>query len=388
MNSLDHRLYSSFLTLTLAASASAQVDVAICAAASSSTTACQFTEVQAKLVASGLFNTVDVINAAAATPSLQQLQQYDAVAVWSNTSFQDPVALGDVLADYVDAGGGVLVAVFATSLGTQGFALQGRWPTGYEVILSGSGSTTGNATLGNVLLPTHPIMNGVQTFDGGSSSFRPTQTVLAPGAIAIAEWSDGRILVAEGANPKRVDLGFYMPSTDCYSHFWVASTDGDTLYSNALHHVATVQSCGATVYCTPGTASGGCVPLMSFSGNPSVAASSGFTLSCDDLPGQRTGLVFYGTSGAQAILWGVGGSSFLCVKPPTQRTPAQGSGGTVNVCDGTLSLDLLAFLAANPSAVGQPIGAGQSLFAQTWYRDPPAVKTTNLSDAVQVVLCP
>ena len=84
----------------------------------------------------------------------------------------------------------------------------------------------------------------------------------------------------------------------------------------------------------------------------------------------------------------VGSTSFLCLKAPVQRMNGQNSGGTVNGCDGMLSTDFLAFMAANPTALGQPITAGQQYDAQAWFRDPPAPKTTNLSDGVHWTMCP
>ena len=76
------------------------------------------------------------------------------------------------------------------------------------------------------------------------------------------------------------------------------------------------------------------------------------------------------------------------MKPPTQRTPSQTSGGTTGACDGSFTLDWLAFLATHPSALGQPFQAGTTVYAQAWFRDPPAPKTTNLSDALQFVTLP
>jgi hypothetical protein len=143
-----------------------------------------------------------------------------------------------------------------------------------------------------------------------------------------------------------------------------------------------------TSYCTAGTSTNGCVPAMSASGLPSAAAASGFTLTCTGLEGQKSGIVFYGISGGQAQPWATGSSSLLCVKAPTQRTVTQSSGGTIGACDGQIGIDFLAFMAANPGALGQPLAAGQAFNAQTWYRDPPAVKTTNLSDGMSFTMCP
>ena len=143
-----------------------------------------------------------------------------------------------------------------------------------------------------------------------------------------------------------------------------------------------------TSYCTAGTSTNGCVATMSATGTPSVAASSGFVLTCSSVEGQKSGLIFYGVSGATASAWAPGSTSYLCVKAPTQRTTSQPSGGTTNACDGALSIDLLAWIAANPGALGAPFAPGDTLFSQAWYRDPPAPKTTSLSNAVHFTMTP
>src|SRR5262249_55440572 len=147
-----------------------------------------------------------------------------------------------------------------------------------------------------------------------------------------------------------------------------------------LAHTACTGS--ATNYCTSGTTTHGCLPMMAASGLPSAAATSGFTLSCSNIEGQKNGLIFYGVSRPSVGTWGTGSTSILCVKAPLQRTTAQNSNGTLNACDGSLSVDFLAFMAANPSALGQPITAGQQYHTQGWFRDPPSPKHTALSDGL------
>jgi len=73
-------------------------------------------DVQNLLVATGAFSRVDVVNAGVGTPSVAQLQAYDAVLVFSDYFFQNPGAMGTNLANYRDAGGRVVVAVFATAI--------------------------------------------------------------------------------------------------------------------------------------------------------------------------------------------------------------------------------------------------------------------------------
>jgi len=210
-------------------------DVAIVAAASSSLSDPRYTDPQSKLMGTGKFNSVTIVDCVTRTPTLAELLNYDAVITWSNVNYFNNVALGDVLADYVDAGGGVVVAVYANSTTTANRYLAGRWITGgYEVIPSRSGTTTGQQFLGQILVPGHPIMEGVNTFDGGTSSARPTTTEVTPGSTKIALWTDGKTLVAVGANPHRVDLGMYPPSNAVSSGFWNQNTDGAILMANAL----------------------------------------------------------------------------------------------------------------------------------------------------------
>ena len=143
-----------------------------------------------------------------------------------------------------------------------------------------------------------------------------------------------------------------------------------------------------TAYCTSSSTTNNCTPAMAASGTPSAAAASGFTLTCNNVEGQKLGLIFYGIAGQNNVSWGTGSTSFLCVKTPTQRMTSQNSGGTPGGCDGTISQDFLAFIAGNPGALGAPFSAGAVVDAQCWFRDPPAVKTTNLSNGIEWTMVP
>jgi hypothetical protein len=146
------------------------------------------------------------------------------------------VALGDNLADYVDSGGGVVVAVFADA----GVPIAGRFDTdNYWAISSPSWTSSPEQFLGTVFVPGHPILDGVATFSGGTSSYRPSTFGIAAGATRIADWTDGRPLVATKIinGTRRADLGFYPPSSDARADFWRATTDGALLMANALNWV-------------------------------------------------------------------------------------------------------------------------------------------------------
>jgi uncharacterized repeat protein (TIGR01451 family) len=211
-------------------------------------------DVVANLQATGQFNSVASINVAAQTPTLAELQAYDAVLVFNNSSFANTVALGNVLADYVDAGGGVVVMHFALY---NGMHIQGRFLSGgYYAIdaASSSSQSASNLTLGTIDVPGHPVMQGVSSFDGGGSSYH-SSGALTSGAVVIARYSNTQPLVVEkqlqnGAR-RRIDLNFFPPSSSVSSNFWNTSTDGARLMANSLRYAAqgfvSVQPVSGTV---------------------------------------------------------------------------------------------------------------------------------------------
>jgi len=149
-------------------------------------------------------------------------------------------------------------------------------------------------------------------------------------------------------------------------------------------------SSAVTSFCTSSTTTNGCTPRMSSSGSTaSIAAGPGsFVLIASSVEGQKSGLIFDSITGAQNLPWSSGSTSFLCVKAPTQRSLSANSGGVAGGCAGSLSMDFFAFMAANSSALSQPLAPGQHFDAQAWFRDPPAAKTTKLSNGIGFNLCP
>ena len=201
-------------------------------------------DVQAKLVADGRFASVTIIDTTLVTPTVAELQAFDAVMVWTNSTPADNVALGNNLADYIDGGGGVVLAMFAISVSSAARTIEGRFLSdNYYCIERSLGSTVaGNAVLGTVYTPGHPIMAGVVSFDGGTGSFRPP-TGPVPGASRVADWSTGEVLVADRTDlaAPRADIGFWPGSSDALANGWVVSTDGDLIMANALEYVTGVD---------------------------------------------------------------------------------------------------------------------------------------------------
>jgi hypothetical protein len=106
------------------------------------------------------------------------------------------------------------------------------------------------------------------------------------------------------------------------------------------------------------------------------------------LEGQRSALLFYGLRGQLASPWANGATSLLCVKSPTQRMALHNSGGTSGACDGSLSEDWNAYIAAHPSSLGNPLSAGDVVWCQAWFRDPPSPKTSALSNGLVFAIGP
>ncbi|MBL8800493.1 MAG: formylglycine-generating enzyme family protein [Planctomycetes bacterium] len=154
-----------------------------------------------------------------------------------------------------------------------------------------------------------------------------------------------------------------------------------------LAPVAAAQN--PTPYCTAGTSTNGCTPSINANVQPNTANTAGCVITTSGVEGQKQGLTFYGVdnAGFTPTPWGAGGTSFLCVKPPTTRLGAPtNSGGTFGQCDGSYVISWDAFQAANPTALGNPWVLGDKVFVQSWYRDPAAVKTSNLSNALELTL--
>jgi Tol biopolymer transport system component len=175
-----------------------------------------------------------------------------------------------------------------------------------------------------------------------------------------------------------------------YSAFWSLASNFATGDANARFD-AFVNDRGPetfVTFCTAGTSSNGCVAALSAVGAPSATAGAGFTLTANSVEGQKQGLLFYGldNTGFAPLPWGAS-SSFLCIKSPIQRSTPVASGGAAGACNGSLALDWNT-LAVTPGVLGQPFTAGQHVFSQAWYRDPPSPKTTALSDALEFVVEP
>ena len=132
-------------------------------------------------------------------PTLETLQNYSAVLVWTNSSFSNPDAVGNVLADFVDQGGGVVMATYSLSFS---WRVSGRMATpGYSPFVIGAAAFTpsGRLNLATANMA-HPIMEGVtdtaQTYFVNSNYTNPPLTA---GSTLIASDTGGANVVAVNA---------------------------------------------------------------------------------------------------------------------------------------------------------------------------------------------
>jgi len=194
-------------------------------------------DVRSKLLSCGI-DTVDTFNARIKTPTYELFGKYNAILFFSYHGFSQ-VELGNLLAQYVDNGGGVVIGTYSNC--GRGNRLEGRWcEGGYDPITLGSTSRTKSLGVGKSI-PNHPILRGVRHFNGGIQSSHGDGKPQV-GATIIAEWANGKPLIAQLSKfaGTVVALNFYPPSSDAAEGCWDAATsNGELILSNALRYVAT-----------------------------------------------------------------------------------------------------------------------------------------------------
>ena len=197
---------------------------------------------------------VELFDAGFGTPRLDTLQTYESVLIWLDDPYFDAVAIGDNLADYVDGGGGVVVASFANVTGELG----GRFLSGgYHPITPAAPSTPVSGATMTVNDPNHPIMLAVTAFAGGNASFRISGTAAA-GTTKIADWDNGQPLVVErpqgggGAGGIVIGLNMFPVSSAENIGGWDAATDGAQLMANSLKFAGQVPEPSSAVFVAMG----------------------------------------------------------------------------------------------------------------------------------------
>jgi hypothetical protein len=173
--------------------------------------------IRTALIASGLLTADDIVELPqCATPTAAQLADVSGVLVWTNSSFGDPNAVGDALANFVDQGGGVVIATYGMSTS---WRIGGRFQTeGYSPLVIGAAPYGPSGRLNLAASNTaHPLMAGVtdtaQTYFVNSNYTNPP---LAPGATLVAVDTGGANVVAVSPSNRVVAIsifpGFDLPA--------------------------------------------------------------------------------------------------------------------------------------------------------------------------------
>jgi hypothetical protein len=175
------------------------------------------------------------------TPTLAELQAYDAVLVFTDAGAADPIAFGNILGQYIDAGGAVVDATF-----TPNVPIPGGF-TAYELYSASGQSNGANLGIGTINDPGHPTLNGVTNFDGGTASYHNTAGTIAAGSSVVAEYTTGAPLIIINddmgpGNARRAFLNFYPPSIDARDDFWDIASDGALMMANALTWTANINT--------------------------------------------------------------------------------------------------------------------------------------------------
>jgi hypothetical protein len=179
------------------------------------------------------FGSYDTINARyRMPPSADSLwaNGFRAILTYSNVRYYDTTAWGNMLADFVEKGGGVVVMPFSDYADNPPCMPGGRWKSRYMLWEPNSG-WFGPAVLGTVYAPGHPVMYGV----GQVGTSRIRSAALTPKASAyvtrIADWDSGNLecVAYDSMDRHVVYLGFF-PGTPF-------QMTGDSLFGQWIAHI-------------------------------------------------------------------------------------------------------------------------------------------------------
>ncbi|KAJ3426273.1 btb (poz) domain-containing 2a-related [Anaeramoeba flamelloides] len=189
---------------------------------------------------------VNEINLCENTPSYHEIKGYDAILFFSLSALQSPKKVGNLLADFVDELGGVVICSINSlrNDSNDGRELKGRIiKEDYLPVKKGKEICQERRTLGIVENKTHFIMNGVKSFDAGRNSWHIKTKKVTENAKIICRYDNGNIMIAEKVVPNRgkvVVLNFFPVSDSVRNNdeYWLTNTDGYNILANSIEYVA------------------------------------------------------------------------------------------------------------------------------------------------------
>jgi hypothetical protein len=163
-------------------------------------------------------SSVAIFNMNTGTPVLADLTPHDVALVYTDFSLADAAGVGDVLADYVDAGGRVVLVPTCFSSDAPSGGMLGRIMTaGYSPFAVSTqllDSNTRQIDITSLTLPPHPVFTGIElvttTFPGWSQNSDPP---LQGSATLIATFENTNNAVAINAAGTVMAINLFPTST-------------------------------------------------------------------------------------------------------------------------------------------------------------------------------
>jgi hypothetical protein len=161
----------------------------------------------------------------------------------------------------------------------------------------------------------------------------------------------------------------------------------DQMYIDGFSLV-THDGSGVSTYCTAGLSTHGCSATLSAAGSPSAGASSGFVVSAAGVEGAASATFFYGRAAASRCR-GRRAARASCASRARCSAWARATRAErrarAAVSSRSTSRPTWPRTAARSDNRWWPESAST---CKAWYRDPPAPKSTNLSNALEFTLLP
>ncbi|KAJ6238368.1 swi/snf-related matrix-associated actin-dependent regulator of chromatin subfamily e member 1 [Anaeramoeba flamelloides] len=173
----------------------------------------------------------------------EMLSKHDVIFFFSNSTIKSCTKIGNMLAKFVENGGGVVVCSCAALAMDLNGHLTGRIVDEHFLpMFQGEFIENKRLKLGKVEIPEHPIMDDVKHFDGGKSSFHISANPnnLPRNSKPIALWEDGNVLISE--KQKHPDFGKIVVLNifpiSGKNKFWNSKTDGAAIICNSIEYVS------------------------------------------------------------------------------------------------------------------------------------------------------
>jgi hypothetical protein len=127
-------------------------------------------------------------------PTLEFMNQYDVILAGGNYIVPAGITVGNLLADYMDDGGNVVVSwgFIDPRIGGGRFFSDDYSPVPTSYVSFNS------VSVGTIYVPGHPILSGVSSV---TTARKHAGSSITPGTTRIADWTDGSVALAEKENP-------------------------------------------------------------------------------------------------------------------------------------------------------------------------------------------